>query len=89
MAFKASRFVCSAIAVIVLMTWPISAEESPSLFIVADVFAVMDTASEATRAASAAFCEISRIEAPICSLPADTVSTLRDTSSAAADTARA
>ena len=47
------------------------------------------TASAATGAASDAFCEISRIEAPISSPPAETVSTLRDTSSAAADTAMA
>ena len=74
-------------AVIVLMTFPISDDYSPSLFIVVDVRPARPTASDATWAASAAFCEISRIDAPICSLPADTVSTLREISSAAADTA--
>src|SRR5207245_4587927 len=63
-----------------------SAEDSPSLFIVAVVDAVIDTASAATRAASEAFCEISRIEAPISSLPEETVATLREICSAAADT---
>jgi hypothetical protein len=51
------------------------------------VAAVTLTASAATRAASDAFCEISRIEAPISSLPAETVSTLREICSAAAETA--
>ncbi len=45
------------------------------------------TASPATWAASLALREISRIEAPICSLPAETVSTLREICSAAAETA--
>jgi hypothetical protein len=42
-------------AVTTLMTLPISVEDSPSLFIVADVLAVRSTASPATRAASVAF----------------------------------
>ena len=44
------------------------------------------TARAATSLASAAFEAISRIEAPICSAPAATVCTLRETSSAAPDT---
>jgi len=46
----------------------------------------MVTAWPATSAAWFALCEISRIDAPISSDPADTVSTLRLISSAAAET---
>ena len=84
-AFSASRFVCSAMLVITLTTLPISAEDSPSLATVAVVVSAAVTARAATSLASAAFEAISRIEAPICSAPAATVCTLRETSSAAAD----
>ena len=69
--------------VITLTTLPISAEDSPSLATVAVVVSAAVTARAATSLASAAFDAISRIEAPICSAPAATVCTLRDTSSAA------
>src|SRR4051794_18075149 len=82
-AFRASRFVCSAIEVITFTTLPICAEDSPSFATVAVVVAAALTARDATSLASAAFEAISRIEAPICSAPAATVSTLRETSSAA------
>ena len=82
-ALSASRFVCSAIEVITLTTLPISAEDSPSFATVAVVVAAASTALAATALASAAFEAISRIEAPICSAPAATVCTFRDTSSAA------
>src|SRR3954469_24326501 len=85
-ALSASRFVCSAIEVITFTTLPISAEDSPSLAIVADVDAAASTALVATWLASSAFDAISRIEAPICSAPAATVCTLRLTSSAAPET---
>ena len=85
-AFSASRFVCSAMLVITLTTLPISAEDSPSLATVAVVVSAAVTARAATSLASAAFEAISRIDAPICSAPAATVCTLRDTSSAAPDT---
>jgi hypothetical protein len=68
------------------MTLPISWDDPPSLFTVADVTPAMLTASVATRAASAAFSEISRIDASICSPPPDTVLTLREISFAMADT---
>ena len=85
-AFNASRFVCSAIEVITFTTSPISAEDSPSFATVAFVDSATPTACAATRAASFAFCAISRIDAPISSAPVATVCTLRDTCSAAADT---
>ena len=69
--------------VITLTTLPISAEDSPSLATVAVVVAAASTAFAATALASAAFDAISRIEAPICSAPAATVCTFRETSSAA------
>jgi hypothetical protein len=85
-AFNASRFVCSAIEVITFTTLPISWLDNPSLVIVSVVACASLTACAATRAASFAFWLISRIEAPICSAPAATVPTFRETSSAAADT---
>ena len=81
-AFRASRFVCSAMQVITFTTLPISAEDSPSLATVAVVVSAAATALAATSLASAAFEAISRIEAPISSAPAATVCTLRETSSA-------
>ena len=85
-AFSASRFVCSAMLVIAFTTAPISCDDVPSFVIVTVVASASATAVAATRAASFAFCEISRIDAPICSAPAATVPTFRDTSSAAEDT---
>ena len=85
-AFSASRFVCSAMLVITFTTLPISAADAPSLRTVSSVAAATSTALPATRAASFAFCAISRIDAPISSAPVATVCTLRDTCSAAADT---
>ena len=73
-------------ALITFTTLPISAEESPSLATVAVVVAAAVTALLATSLASAALLAISRMLAPICSAPAATVCTLRDTSSAADDT---
>ena len=78
-ALRASRLVCSAIEVITFTTLAISREDSPSLATVAVVASATVTASAATRDTSAAFCEISRIEEPICSEPADTVCTLTET----------
>ena len=85
-AFRASRFVCSAMLVITLTTLPISAEDSPSFATVAVVVSAAVTARAATSLASAAFDAISRIDAPISSAPAATVCTLRETSSAALET---
>ena len=82
-AFSASRLVCSAMLVITFTTLPISADESPSLATVAVVVSAAVTARAATSLASAALTAISRIDAPICSAPAATVCTLRETSSAA------
>ena len=86
-ALRASRLVCSAIEVMTLTTLPISAGG------VAELgrrwrwwLRRRRRASPATRAASCAFWAISRIEAPISSVPAATVCTLRVTSSAAAAT---
>jgi hypothetical protein len=78
-ALSASRFVCSAIAVMVLTTLAISSEDSPSLATVALVASATCTAWPATRATSLAFCAISRMETPISSEPAATVCTLTDT----------
>ena len=86
MAFNASRFVCSAIEVITLTTFPISCEDAPSEATVAFVDSTAVTACAATRAASLADWAISRIDAPISSAPAETVCTFRDTCSAAAET---
>jgi hypothetical protein len=44
-ALSASRLVCSAMEVMTLMTLPISAEDSPSLFMVAEVAAVFRVAT--------------------------------------------
>jgi hypothetical protein len=78
-ALSARRFVCSAIEVITLTTLPISVLESPSFDTLWFVVSATPTASEATRAASLAFCAISRIEAPISCEPAASVCTLCDT----------
>jgi hypothetical protein len=67
--------VCSAIEVITLTTLPISADDSPSFATVAVVVSAAVTARAATSLASAAFDAISRIDAPISSVPAATVCT--------------
>ena len=85
-AFNANRFVCSAIDVITFTTVEISADDTPSFATVSFVRDATSTAEPATRAASFAFCAISRIDAPISSAPVATVCTLRETCSAAADT---
>ena len=58
-AFKASRLVCCAMEVMTLMTWPISALETPSLEMVALVVSAVLTASPETRADSVAFLAMS------------------------------
>src|SRR5271163_2905904 len=72
-AFRASRFVCWAIDVMTLMTWPISAEDSPSLDTVAFAVSAALTAVLATLAASVAFLAISLMLMPISSAPVATV----------------
>ncbi len=62
-ALSASRLVCSAIALITLMTLSISALERPSLSMIVEVDDAASTAAEATRAASQAEDEISAIDA--------------------------
>src|SRR3954468_14239115 len=64
-ALSASRFVCSAMLVMVFTTSPISWDEAPSAVTVRVVVPAASTAVPATRAASAAFCAISLIDAPI------------------------
>jgi hypothetical protein len=83
-ALSASRFVCSAIAVITFSTSPISRLESPSLATVCWAAAASSVAACATRAASVEFDAISRMLTLICSAAAATVCTLRDISSAVA-----
>jgi len=68
------------------MTLPISVLDSPSLVTVTLVAVAEWTAFLATRAASLAFLAISRMELCICSPPAATVATLRETCSLAAET---
>jgi hypothetical protein len=75
--------VCSAIELIALMTCPISLDEAPSLATVSLVVVAICAAWAATLAASVEFWAISRMEALICSAPAATVCTLRETCSAA------
>ncbi len=70
---------------ITLITSAISAEDSPSLPTWAVVASATVTACSATRAASVALCAMSRIEAPICSVPWDTFETLSLTLAAAAE----
>ena len=82
-ALSASRLVCSAIEVITLTTLPISAEDTPSLETVSLVLCATPTAVDATSAAWLAFWAISRMDAPISSLPAAADRTLVDTSPAA------
>ncbi len=61
-ALSASRLVCAAIDVIMSMTWPISALDSPSLATERFVAVATTTASSATPFASLAPSEISAIE---------------------------
>ncbi len=68
------------------MTLPISALDSPSLVMVWLVVSATVTALLATRAASLAFLEISRMDACISSGLAATTFTFLETSSLAADT---
>src|SRR4051812_4772843 len=85
-AFSASRLVCSAMPLISFTTVAISCEESPSFPTVLVVASATLTAWPATREASLALREISRIAASICREPVATVSTLEATSSAEATT---
>ncbi|WP_238993691.1 hypothetical protein, partial [Nocardioides caldifontis] len=68
------------------ITFPTSAEDSPSFTTVPDVDSATATACAATPAADVAFCAISRIDADISSVPVATVCTFRVTCSAAAET---
>src|SRR5271170_393273 len=88
-AFSARRLVCCAIEVMTLITLPISALLSPSLVMVALVESAALTAAVATRAASPAFLEISRLPAVISWAPVATVWMFMLTCSAAAETALA
>src|SRR6202044_706991 len=72
-ALRASRFVWWAIDVMTLMTWPISAEDSPSLETVAFAVSAALTAVLATLAASVAFLAMSLMLMPISSAPVATV----------------
>ncbi|MGX6600608.1 hypothetical protein ACWKSP_00505 [Micromonosporaceae bacterium Da 78-11] len=63
-------------------TSPISALDCPNRDTDSLACTAIPTADCATSAASVALPAISRIEAPICSEPAETVAMLRDTSSA-------
>ena len=85
-ALSASRFVCSAIDVITLITAPISWLERPRAAIVPEVADAMSTALRAVVAASWAFLAISWMLATRLSIEPDTVRVLPLTCSAAADT---
>jgi len=85
-AFKARRFVCCAMAVIILITLPISADDAPRRDTVSSVVLASATPREATLAASWAFLAISRMLAPISSTPALMVLMFMLTCSAAAAT---
>ena len=85
-AFRASRLVCSAIALITLITSPICAEDSPSLDTVTVVRSASAIASADTVAASLVFTAISRMLCDMSAVPVATVFTFIDTSSADAAT---
>ena len=85
-AFKASRLVCCAMEVMTLMTWPISALDTPSLEMVALVASAVLTASPETRADSVAFLAMSAMVELISSAPVATVCRLRLTWSVALET---
>src|SRR5208337_5108591 len=72
-AFRANRLVCWAIEVMTLITWPISAEDSPSLDTVVFAVSATLTAAVATLAASVAFLAISLMLGPISSAPVATI----------------
>ena len=78
-AFSASRFVCCAIEVITLITFPISALDSPRLATVPCAELATATAEVATDAASVAFFAISRMLAVISSTAVATVWMLEET----------
>ncbi len=74
-AFNASRFVCWAIEVITLTTWPICDDDSPRRVTMSLVDCATATACAATLVASLALTLISRIELPICWPPVATACT--------------
>ena len=81
--------VCWAIAVITLMTLPMSALLSPSLATTVLVLSATRTAADATFVASEELREISRMLALICSVALATLATFLLTSSDAAETTTA
>jgi hypothetical protein len=85
-ALRASRLVCSAIALITLRMSPISELACPSRSTAAEVSRAVVTAPVATPAAVEALCAISVIEEVISSVAADMVLTFDDTCSAVAET---